>query len=145
MRIFVTGATGFVGFAVVRELLANGHRVLGLTRSEEGAAALAAAGAEVGPGSLRDLDTFRRGAGGGERRGGVCGRGPEAGARRASGRCRTTGRHGRSVRAGKNFDGTVGKEGGRSSCDYTVPKIRAFRTPRRLLMPMITPCLWFDG
>jgi nucleoside-diphosphate-sugar epimerase len=62
MRVFVTGATGFIGFPLVKELLAAGHQVLGMARSEEGARGLAAAGAEVHRGDLADVDGLRRGA-----------------------------------------------------------------------------------
>ena len=61
MRIFVTGASGWIGAAVVRELIANGHRVVGLVRSDSGAASVAAQGAEVLRGSLSDLQILREG------------------------------------------------------------------------------------
>ena len=62
MRVFVTGATGWVGSAVVQELLSAGHEVTGLARSDEGAAALTKAGAEVQRGVVGDLDLLHRAA-----------------------------------------------------------------------------------
>jgi nucleoside-diphosphate-sugar epimerase len=62
MRVFVTGATGFIGMATTKELIAAGHQVLGVYRDESKKAALAATGAEPYAGSLEDLDGLKRGA-----------------------------------------------------------------------------------
>src|SRR6201993_4343239 len=62
MRVFITGAAGFIGSATTRELIASGHEVLGLARSEVNAKALEELGAKVHRGSLEDLDSLRKGA-----------------------------------------------------------------------------------
>ena len=62
MKVFVTGASGFIGSAIVKELLAAGHEVTGLGRSDESAKAIINAGANVLKGRLEDLDVLRQGA-----------------------------------------------------------------------------------
>src|SRR5215831_16060759 len=62
MKVFVTGASGFIGSAIVKELLSSGHEVTGLARSDESAKAIRDAGAQVSKGSLDDPDSLKRGA-----------------------------------------------------------------------------------
>jgi nucleoside-diphosphate-sugar epimerase len=62
MRIFLTGATGFIGSAVIPQLIKAGHEVVGMTRSDEGAKTITAAGAKVYRAALEDLDSIRSGA-----------------------------------------------------------------------------------
>ena len=62
MRVFITGATGFIGIPTAKELIAAGHKVLGMARSDEGEKSLAAIGADVHRGLLEDLESLRTGA-----------------------------------------------------------------------------------